>query len=357
MSEELTYKKAGVDLDKAKASHIKIGELIKSTYALRAGKFGEVIGEYGHYAGLISIDDEKALALHADGVGTKVIVAQLMDKYDTVGIDCVAMNANDLICLGAEPIALVDYLAVEEADPDFIEEIMKGLVNGATQANMAIIGGETAVMPDIIKGAKKGKGFDLSALSVGVVNKSKIITGSTIREGDAIVGLKSNGIHSNGLTLARKALLDVAGFSVTDFVDELGTSIGEALLTPTRIYVDEILAVLRNVEVHGLAHITGGSFSKLRRLTKGKFGFLLDNLPTPPAIFKVIQNAGKVSDKEMYRTFNMGVGFCIISPKNTVDTIIDMCRKRGTEAYEIGRIIKEDVVKINIPNTDKTIIL
>ncbi|MHA1426140.1 MAG: phosphoribosylformylglycinamidine cyclo-ligase [Candidatus Helarchaeota archaeon] len=291
--EEYTYEKAGVSVDKATQAHKLIGQLIERTCSFRDGKFGAVVGEYGHYAGLLDIGNNLRLALHVDGVGTKVLVAQLMAKYDTVGIDLIAMHANDLICMGAEPVALEDYLAVEEANPALIAEIVKGIVAGAELAQMAVIGGETATMPDVIKGAVKGKGFDLSAMSVGVVHKNHIITGKTITPSDIIIGLESSGIHSNGLTLARKALLELGGLSITQ--------IGPDLLTPTKIYSREVLDILQQVEIHGLAHITGGAFSKLSRLSFGSIGFYLTDIPSPPTIFQKIQEISNLSDYEMYR--------------------------------------------------------
>ena len=339
--EDFTYEKAGVSIDKASKAHQIIGELIKRTYQTRKGKFGEVSGEYGHYAGLIDIGDNLCLALHVDGVGTKVLVSQLLGKYDTIGIDLVAMNANDLICMGAEPIALEDYLAVEEADPELIAEIMKGIVAGAEIAQMAVIGGETATIPDIIKGEVKGKGYDLSAMSIGVVKKSDIITGEKIQPSDLIIGLESSGIHSNGLTFARKALFEVGKLTINQNLPNSKIKVGEELLRPTKIYSREILEIIRSAEVHGLAHITGGAFSKLDRLNFGKIGFNITNLPEPPLIFRAIQSIANVSDYELYRTFNMGIGFCIIAPESSYADIKKICQKFKTKAYQIGNIITE----------------
>ncbi|MHA1649113.1 MAG: phosphoribosylformylglycinamidine cyclo-ligase [Candidatus Helarchaeota archaeon] len=336
--EQYTYEKAGVSIDKATQAHKIIGKLIEKTYKFRKGKFGEVSGEYGHYAGLIEIGEGLCLALHVDGVGTKVLVSQLMNKYDTIGIDLVAMHANDLVCMGAEPVALEDYLAVEEADPELITEIMKGIVAGAEIAQMAVIGGETATMPDIIKGEVKGKGYDLSAMSIGVVKKKDIITGEKIKPSDIIIGLESSGIHSNGLTLARKALLDLGGLTIEQ--------VGAELLRPTKIYSREILEIIQNIEVHGLAHITGGAFSKLNRLSFGNIGFALTDLPDPPKIFKNIQEITNISDYEMYRTFNMGIGFCIITDESNYSEIEKICRKYKTKTYQIGKIIEEKGVFI-----------
>lgn len=340
-NKEFTYEEAGVSIDKAKKAHKLIGELIEKTYKFRKGKFGEVAGEYGHYAGLIRIGPDLCLALHVDGVGTKVLVSQLMNKYDTVGIDLVAMHANDLICMGAEPVALEDYLAVEEADPELIAEIMKGIVAGAEIAQMAVIGGETATMPDVIKGEVKGKGYDLSAMSVGIVKISDIITGEKIEPSDIIIGLESSGIHSNGLTLARKALLDLGNLTIDDTIPGGQVKVGEELIRPTKIYSREILEIIKKIEVHGLAHITGGAFSKLDRLSFGKIGFNVNNLPDPPQIFKTIQSITKISDYEMYRTFNMGIAFCIITDESNYSEIETICQKYGTRTYQVGEITSE----------------
>ena len=331
MNEEFTYAKAGVDISKIKKAHKSIAELLKETFSSRDGKFGKVLTEIGHYAGLIDIGDNKTLALHVDGVGTKVLIAQTLNKYDTVGIDCVAMCVNDIICMGAEPVALVDYLAIEEPNDEMINEITKGLVEGAKQADTAIVGGETAVMKDVVIGKEK-KGFDLAAMCVGVVDKNKIITGEKMRVNDVVIGLESSGIHSNGLTLARKVLS-------VDYYEEL--------LKPTLIYVKPALEIVKNCEVHGLANITGGAFSKLMRIgDKAGVGFLLDEVPELPEIFKLIQKEGNISDRELYRTFNCGIGFCVIVPENETEKVIDICKKHEINARKIGKVVEEKDVKI-----------
>jgi phosphoribosylformylglycinamidine cyclo-ligase len=330
MKKEFTYAKAGVDISKIKKAHKSIAELLKETFSSRDGKFGKVLTEIGHYAGLINIGGNRVLALHVDGVGTKVLLAQTLDKYDTVGIDCVAMCVNDVICMGAEPVALVDYLVVEEPNDEMINEITMGLVEGAKQADVAIVGGETAVMKDVITGVK-GKGFDLAAMCVGVVDKDKIITGEKIKVGDLVIGLESSGIHSNGLTLARKVL----------------SSDYEELLKPTLIYVKPVLEIIDNCEVHGLANITGGAFSKLMRIgEKAGVGFLLDDMPELPEIFKSIQKQGNISDREMYRTFNCGIGFCVVVPESESEKVVDICKKHGINSRKIGKAVKEKDVKI-----------
>jgi len=228
------------------------------------------------------------------------LVAEALGKYDTIGIDCVAMNVNDVICLGAEPIALVDYLALDRARPRLVADVARGLRKGAREAGVAIVSGETAVMPDLIKG------FDLAASVVGIVRRDSIITGETARPGDVVLGLRSNGIHSNGLTLARKILFS-RGFN---------RRIALELLRPTRIYVKPIIRLLRaGVKIHALAHITGGAYSKLKRIaSRARVGLDLHSLPQPHPIFRTIQRKGRLSNREMLRTFNMGVGFLIICP-------------------------------------------
>jgi len=332
---KMTYSKAGVDIKKVKKSHKDIWNQIKKTFDLREGKIGQPLKVFGHYAGLIEIDDNKVLALHTDGVGTKVVVSQALDKYDTVGIDAVAMVVNDIICIGAEPVALVDYLAVQEPNDERIEEITKGLVEGAKQAETVIVGGETAVMPDIIKGINN-KGFDLAATVLGIVDKDKIMTGEKMKPGDVVIGLESSGIHSNGLTLARKVL---------------PKKYYKELLIPTKIYVKPVLEIVKNCEVHGLANITGGAFSKLMRIgEKANVGFLLDNMPEPQEIFKLIQKNANISDREMYRTFNCGIGFVVVVPEEEVKKVIEICGKYDIKAIKIGKVTEKSDVKIKTPS-------
>jgi len=284
----------------------------------------------GHYAGLIDIGGGNTLALHTDGVGTKVLVAEMLKEYRTVGIDCVAMNVNDLICVGAEPVAMVDYLALERMDRRLVNDVTIGLERGAREAGIAIVAGETAVMPDVIHG------FDLSAMSIGVVKKSRIITGERVKVGDAVIGLQSSGIHSNGLTLARKIL----------FKKGFDRNTAKELLTPTRIYVREIMKLLKSrIQIHGLAHITGGAFSKLKRIgERADVGFHLHSLFRPHEIFKEIQEQGNISDREMYRTFNMGTGFLVIYPKNEANKALRTLR----DARQVGEVIDERRVIVEV---------
>lgn len=324
----IKYRDAGIDISKIKQSQASIGRLIASTHSLKKGI--KIMSGFGHYAGIVEIPGGKLLATHTDGVGTKVVIAQMMKKYDTVGIDCVAMNVNDIICTGAVPISFVDYIAANRNNESIFKEIVRGLVKGAKKAKVPIVGGETAILPDLIAG--KTFAFDLAGMVVGILNKGEMILGSKIRRGDSIIGVNSSGLHSNGYSLARKVLL--SKYSIKDKVRNVGV-LGEALLKPTEIYVTPVLQSLRECNIHGLAHITGGSFTKLLRLKKT--GFVLDNLPDPPEIFHLIENLG-VEREEMYKTFNMGIGLCVIAPEEEEKKISRIFKEQGFSTSKIGRI-------------------
>lgn len=338
--EWLTYQKVGADTGKEEIALERLIKQVKTTFDFRDSIGKPLIG-IGHFAGLINIGGGNSLAIKTDGVGTKVFIAQIMDKYDTIGIDCVAMNVNDIICVGAEPLSLVDYIAVQEPDPDMIEQIGKGLVEGCRSARITLVGGEISIMPEMIQGQREKKGFDLVGMGVGIVSTDKIITGDKIEEGDAILGLASSGIHSNGLTLARRVLLDQMKFSVNDKIDELDRTLGEELLEPTKIYVKEILEMISNgLHVKALAHITSAGFLNLQRVTKN-YGFKINNLPEVPLIFKLIQEFGPVTPEEMYEVYNMGIGFCIILPENEVDDAMQIAARHNTDSYKIGHTFKD----------------
>jgi len=269
----------------------------------------------GHFAGVVEFGDYY-LAMCTDGVGTKVLVADHLKKWDTVGIDMVAMNVNDCICIGAKPIALVDYIAIDKIDAAKINQIIKGVAEGARQAGCEVIGGETAIMPDTVKG------FDLAGTALGFVKKEKIITGEKIKEGDVIIGLESGGVHSNGMTLARK-VLDLDAW-------------GNELLKPTRIYVKEVMSII-GPDVHGLSNITGGGLKKITRiLPEGLRAEITDPLE-PQAIYKEIQKQGNVSDFEMYQTFNMGMGFAIICAPAAA---AGMMKKLKSKSRIVGHVVK-----------------
>jgi len=334
-----TYAKAGVDEGKVSKALSGVWKMLIETFDFRKGRKAHPLNVIGHYAGLLDVGTDVLLALHVDGVGSKVLVAQMLNKYDTVGIDLVAMHANDLISIGAEPVALVDYLAVKEPDEQLIQEVMKGVVEGAKIARMCVIGGETAVLPDVITGYESGKPFDLSGMSLGVVERDKVILGDKVEVGDAVIGLASSGIHSNGLTLARRVLFEEAKIPPSAYIEELRKTLGEELLTPTRIYVDEVLSILESgIEVHGLAHITGGAFTKLKRISRGRVRIRLDKMPEPQPIFKMIQRLGNVETEEMYRTFNMGIGFVIVAPRREIENISSVLEEKRTTYYVLGRV-------------------
>ena len=286
--------------------------------------------------------------MSTDGVGSKILIANEMNKFDTVGIDCIAMVVNDILCVGAEPIAMVDYLAVEKPDPEVASEIGKGLKTGCDQAKIAMIGGETASLPKIIKD------FDLAGTGIGIVDKDKIITGSDIKDGDIIIGIASSGVHSNGLSLARKALLDIANFTVNDSLPtDSSVTVGEALLEPTIIYVDAIMDLLNSdIEVHGLGHITGGGFSNLKRLNHD-MTYLITDLPEPLPIFKAIQVTG-IESKEMYHVFNMGIGFAVILDEKYKDEALEILNKYH-ESYVIGKIQEDERNKVLITANNENI--
>ena len=332
----VTYKKVGIDISEIKKSQKAIGRLISSTHKLQ--KKAKMTHGFGHYAGIVEIPGGKLLATHTDGVGTKVIIANMMRKFDTIGIDCVAMNVNDIICIGATPISFVDYIAANKNDQKIFKQIVSGLVRGAKKSSMPIVGGETAIMPDLISG--KGFGFDLAGMVVGMLSKKQMILGDKIKSNDIIIGVKSSGLHSNGYSLARKVL---SRYSLKQKFKGVGV-LGDALLKPTEIYVKPVLEAIEKCSIHGLAHITGGSFTKLLRLKQ--IGFELDNLPKTPPLMQLIQDCG-VNGDEMYKTFNMGVGFCIIAPQSEVKKIRRIFKNHKMTTYEIGTISKRRGVFVN----------
>ena len=326
---KMTYAKSGVDIKKEEQA---IKGILSSIKTKRKG-IGKPLG--GHYAGMIEFG-EYALVLCTDGVGSKVKIASELKKWDTVGIDCIAMNVNDALCIGAEPLAFVDYLAIDDPKPEITKEIGKGLEEGAKLSNISIIGGETASLPEIVSG------FDLAGTCLAFVKKNEIITGERITPGDVIVGLKSNGIHSNGYTLARKVIENSNLSYKNKFPDGFypGKTIGEILLTPTRIYVKEIVELLKKVQVHGLAHITGGGLRNFPRLNKN-VKFVIDDPFEPQPVFKFLQKYGNIDDREMYQTFNMGMGFAVVvSEKNTDETIGTLKKFSSADVKVVGKVVK-----------------
>ena len=321
-----TYAEAGVSQDE-KAAHIAA---LVSGLTFRRRGMGRPLTRIGHFTGLVEFG-KFALSLCTDGVGTKLIVANEMRKWDTVGIDCVAMNVNDMICIGAEPVAFVDYFAIESYDHEVARQIGVGLNAGAELANVTIIGGEVAVLPELIRG------FDLAGTCFGIVDRKRIVDGRAIRPGDVIIGLPSRGIHSNGLTLARRLLRDAA-LTVFDPVGATGERWGPALLEPTAIYVKPVLKALAKAMVHGMAHITGGGLRNLVRL-KPAVEFAITEPLEPQPLFRELQALGGIEDAEMYQTFNMGMGYAIVAREHDAKTIIQALRP-GVRARVVGEVRK-----------------
>jgi phosphoribosylformylglycinamidine cyclo-ligase len=332
----MTYAQTGVDIHREDKAIEALAGMVNFQ---RAG-FGAPLGRIGHFAGLVDFGAEHALVLCTDGVGSKVEIANAIRKWDTVGIDCVAMNVNDCICVGAEPLAFVDYLAVQDPDPELTRQVGVGLNEGCRQGNCSLIGGETASLPGIIKG------FDLAGTCLGFGRKADLVDGSKIKPGDVLIGLASTGIHSNGYSLARKAF-ESKGHKYTDAwpwkEDKAyaGKSIGEVLLEPTRIYVREVISLLKSgIPVHGLSHITGSGLRKLRRINQGVRYDIRDPLPVHP-VFRRVQELGKVADAEMYKTFNMGMGFVVVVPAKHAKAAVEHLRKAvGYEVKVVGQVAK-----------------
>jgi phosphoribosylformylglycinamidine cyclo-ligase len=338
------YASAGVDTKRAGSAIDGLVEILRS---IDPGRDRRTVLASGHYASVIALDDRLGLALCTDGVGTKLIVAEQARRFDTVGIDCVAMNVNDLVCVGAEPRAMVDYIAVEQADPDVLKSIGEGLKLGAERAGIEIPGGELAQLPEMIKGHPSPLGIDLVGAAVGTVALDRIVSGDAIVAGDAVIGLPASGIHSNGLTLARRALLETGGLSLVDTPAEIGRPLADELLEPTEIYVPAVLDLLRSGhDVHGLAHITGDGLLNLLRLGDS-VGYVIDApLPVPP-IFGLVRSLGGLSAPEMHEVFNMGTGFCCIVAEGDCDRALARLREHYPKAKRIGQAVAEaGVVRI-----------
>ncbi len=340
---EDNYAASGVDIE---AESVAMGDflnIIRATFSFTKGKPGDVILDLGYFANVVCLEMDKrktGIAISADGVGTKVLIAQMTGKYDTIGIDCVAMNVNDVICVGARPVSMLNYLAIQKIEESVLSEIAQGLYEGARQSGIAIPGGETAQVRDLIKGWKEGMGFDLAGMVLGIVDIDKIITGKRIRPGDLVLGLSSSGLHSNGFSLARCILLEKTGWSVNRMIPELGRTIGEELLTPTKIYVPFILDIIENVSgINALCHITGDGLLNLLRVDS-QVAFIIDHIPEPPPIFKLIQDYGKISDNEMFQVFNMGIGFCIIAAPEDLHLLKDIAKRHNIMIHKIGYAIE-----------------
>ena len=325
-----SYARAGVDTGDAGAG---VAALVAALGAIDTGSPSRAVLGSGHYANVLRLDERTGLALSTDGVGTKLIVAEQLERFDTVGIDCVAMNVNDVVCVGATPIALLDYVAVERPDPGMLAAVGEGLRRGAEEAGVEIPGGELAVMPELVRGHPSPRGLDLLGFCVGLVPLEEIVTGAAVRPGDALIGLPSSGIHSNGLTLARRALPDLA----EEPPELVGASVGDALLEPTTIYVRAVRELLDSeVEVRGLAHITGDGLGNLTRL-EAEVGYRIDAPLPPQPIFELIAARGGVAEDEMYEVFNMGCGFVVVVPPHQSDDALELLSRRHPGAAVIGR--------------------
>ena len=338
------YKQAGVDIAAGNEAVVRMKKHVKKTFR------PEVLTDLGGFGALFGLDkskyEEPVLVSGTDGVGTKLKIAFAMDKHDTIGIDAVAMCVNDVVVQGAEPLFFLDYLACGKVVPEKIEAIVKGIADGCLMSGCALIGGETAEMP----GMYSEDEYDIAGFTVGVVDKKKIIDGSRIAPGDAIIGLASSGVHSNGYSLVRKLLLEQQGMSLHDEVPELGRKLGDELLEPTKIYVKTVLALLNEIDIKGMAHITGGGFLENipRVLPEGVNARIeYGSWPILP-IFSLMQKAGSISNKDMFRTFNMGIGMVLIVPEAQSEQTVRLAESLGERAYRIGTVTPgEQIVTFN----------
>lgn len=333
------YKQTGVDTAEADAGLQYIIKRVQRTWP-KSG-LGRVALPIGYFANVIEVDGI-GLALCTDGVGSKTIIAEMMKKYNTIGIDCVAMNVNDLICVGAKPLSLVDYVAVQHADAAMLDAIGAGLCEGAKMAQISITGGETAQLKDIVNG------FDLVGMAVGRVDLDKVISGNAVTEGDVVIGVKSNGVHSNGLSLARRAFFENQKYRIDHKFEELDVNLGEELLRPTDIYVPDAMEILEKVKgIRALINITSDGLLNLARVAS-QVGFEIDRLIEPHPIFSLIQRHANVDDCEMFEVFNMGVGFCYVVDPADEDLTISILKRHRRDARRIGFAVLDSEKKVRI---------
>ena len=349
MSQPDAYAAAGVDTGAADRG---VAALVGVLGQIETGAPSRSVLTSGHYAAVLEVAPNLGIALGTDSAGSKVIVAEQTGRFDTIGIDCIAMNVNDVICVGARPIAVLDYLAVEASDPEMLRQIGEGLRVGASDAGVEIPGGELAVLPEVVRGHPSPRGFDIVGTCFGTVALDALVTGAARVPGDAVIGLPSSGIHSNGYTLARRALLEDAGLGLDEKPGELGgASVADALLQPTVIYVRAVLDLLASaVPVHGLAHVTGGGVLNLLRLhdpaSGPRLGYALDApLPVPP-VFDVIASAASVGPAEMWEVFNMGCGFACVVPAEHEAAAVEILAARHPSARRIGTITDSGRVEL-----------
>lgn len=333
----LTYKDAGVDKEAGYKQVSLIKGLIKKTHTQ------DVLTDIGGFSGLFKLSGEfkePVLVSGTDGVGTKLRIAFMTDKHDTVGEDCVAMCVNDILCQGAKPLFFLDYLATGKLVPEKMAEVVKGVSNGCVKGKCSLIGGETAEMP----GFYKEDEYDMAGFAVGVVDKENIITGKDIKQGDKVIGLPSTGIHSNGYSLVRKIVFEKQELDVNDYIEELGKTIGEELIIPTRIYTDPVLDIIEKVKINGICHVTGGGFYENipRMLPEGLQANIDTKVIDTPKIFNLLQKWGNIETKEMYSTFNMGVGMILVAGEEEVEKIKEILESKNEKYYELGTIEKGD---------------
>ncbi|VFF04705.1 phosphoribosylformylglycinamidine cyclo-ligase [Clostridioides difficile] len=324
----LTYKESGVDIDEGNRAVDLVKGKIKGTYD------GNVVGDLGNFSGLYSLKDfvgmkEPVLLASTDGVGTKLKIAQMMDKHDTVGIDLVAMCVNDLICQGAKPLFFLDYIALGKLVPEHIEKIVGGIADGCKMSGCALIGGETAEMP----GMYGEDDYDLAGFSVGIADKEKIVSGNNVKSGDVLVGISSSGVHSNGFSFIRKIFLETYNYKMEQYVEELGMTVGEALLTPTKIYVKLALDVLAKHDIKAIAHITGGGLiENITRVIPKGLGLDINKKSwEKPPIFKMIEGFNAVDERELHKSFNMGIGLVLIVDKENADDVVNFINNREND--------------------------
>ena len=329
-----TYREAGVDIQRGDEFVRRIGPMVRSTFR------PEVLGDIGGFGGLFRFPSERyrepILVSGTDGVGTKVKMATLMNRHDSIGIDLVAMCVNDIIVSGAEPLFFLDYLATGHLEVDVGEAIIQGIAEGCRQAECALIGGETAEMPSCYPAGE----YDLAGFAVGVVERSEMLGQEKIHSGDVLIGVGSSGLHSNGYSLARRVVFDLQGWSAETHVPELAESVGEALLRPTVIYVKLVKALLAGSRLHGLAHITGGGITgNVPRIIPDQYQVVIDRHAwQPPALFSVLQQAGTIEQEEMFRVFNMGIGLVVVGPPEESNRILGIIQEQGMTGWVIGEI-------------------
>jgi phosphoribosylformylglycinamidine cyclo-ligase len=336
------YKSVGVNASNKEGSLSRLLEYVNRTFSFNRCKPLLPIGYFANIIDLTPVGFPIGIAFSTDGVGTKLIVAEMANKYDTVGIDCIAMNVNDLLCVGAKPVSLVDYIAVSEANPALLEEIAKGLYRGCEMAEISLCGGELAQVAELLARRENSISFDIVGTAIGTVALDRIIIGQDLQEGDAVIGLESSGLHSNGYTLARKVCFEIGGFSVDQYHPDLKKTIGEELLEPTRIYVKEVLEIMNQLPVKALFHITGDGLFNLVRTAK-PVGYRIESFPEPPPVFELIRKVGNIDREEMFRVFNMGIGFVVVIPDDSslIERTKSIVRRAGYQAHLLGHVIND----------------